>query len=141
MMQFNPDGSLKLPNKTVQNKLDNENRMKNVRCIEIKKEMVNFSAPKRCLLHLRLSDAMTDNRFVETTYNYFKDKATVPTKIIKLNDKEFDIEIGTDFKRCSDCTNLIHRYKDFLDGNVIELKGNCTYEPFRRGFTEEDYFD
>jgi hypothetical protein len=141
MMQFNPDGSLKLSSKALQQKKDDENRMKNSRCMLIKKEMVNFSAPKKCILRLRLSDAMTDNRFVETTYNYFKENAAVQTKLIKINDKEFDIEIGTDFKRCSDCTNLVHRYRDFLDGNIIEQKGNCTYEGFRMNFSYEDHFD
>jgi hypothetical protein len=141
MIQFNPDGSLKLGAKTVQQKIDNENRMKNSRCILIKKEMVSFSAPKRCILHIRLSDAIKDNRFIETTYNYFKEKASVPSKIMKINDKEFDIEIGTDFRRCSDCTNLVNRYREFLDGNIIEQKGNCTYENFRMNFSYEDHFD
>jgi hypothetical protein len=141
MMQFNPDGSLKLGAKTVQQKIDNENKMKNSRCILIKKEMVSFSAPKKCLLHIKLSDAIKDSRFVETTYNYFKEKASVPSKIIKLNDKEFDIEIGTDFRRCSDCTSLVNRYREFLDGNIIEQKGNCTYENFRQNFSYEDHFD
>jgi len=141
MMQFNPDGSLKLSSKTVQQKIDNENRMKNARCILIKKEMVNFSAPKKCILRLTLSDAIKDSRFVETTYQYFKEKASVPSKIIKLNDQEFDIEIGTDFKRCTDCSNLVNRFREFLDGNIIEQRGNCTFEPFRRGFSYEDHFD
>jgi hypothetical protein len=141
MIEFNPDGSLKLSSKTVQQKMDNENRMKTARCMLIKKEMVNFSAPKKCVLRIQLSDAIKDSRFVETTYQYFKEKASVPSKIIKLNDKEFEIEIGTDFKRCSDCTSLVNRYRDFLDGNIIEQKGNCTYESFRRGFSYEDHFD
>jgi hypothetical protein len=139
-MQFNPDGSLKLSSKTLQQKKDDENRMKNSRCILIKKDIVNFSAPKKCVLHIRLSDVFADNRFVEKTYNYFKENAKVPSKFIKINEKEFDIEIDTDFRRCSDCSSLVNRYREFLDGNIIEQKGNCTYEGFRN-FSYEDHFD
>jgi hypothetical protein len=141
MMQFNPDGSLKLPASTIQHKQETEDRMKKAKCILIKKEVVNFSAPKKCILHITLSDAMNENKFIENIHKYFKEQATTPSKLIKINEKEFDIEIGTDFKRCTDCTNLINRYKEFLDDAVILQKGNCTYEPFRRNFSYEDYFE
>ena len=143
MIEFNPDGSIKLPESLVKHNEEKEYKLKKGRCILFKKEMVNFKSPKKCLVHLRLSDAISDNRFVETTYRYFNETSQVPSKIIKVNEKEFDIEIGTDFRRCSDCNNLISRFREFLEGNVIEEKGNCTYEsPIRaRNFCYEDYFD
>jgi len=141
MFQFNPDGSLKLSQGTLQKKEETIDRMKRGKCILIHKEMVNFSAPKKCILRVKLSDAIVDNRFMESVHHYFKAQAEVPTKIIKLNDKEFDIEIGTHFKRCSDCTNLINRYREFLDDNLIEEKGNCTYAGLRTSFSYEDYFE
>lgn len=142
MFQFNPDGSLKLSAGTLQKKEDTINRMKVGKCILIHKEMVSFSAPKKCILRVKLSDAMSDNSFMENIHKYFKGQAETPTKIIKINDKEFDIEIGTNFKRCSDCTELIRRYRDFLDENLIEEKGNCTYEgPRGQSFCYEDYFE
>jgi hypothetical protein len=142
MFQFNPDGSLKLSQGTIQKKQENVDRMKRGRCILIHKEIVSFSAPKKCILRIKLSDAMTDNSFIENIHKYFKAQAETPTKIIKINDKEFDIEVGTNFKRCSDCTELIKRYNEFLDQNLILEKGNCTYEgPRGQSFTYEDYFE
>jgi len=141
MFQFNPDGSLKLSSGTMQKRQQDENRMKNTRCLRIKKEMVNFTAPKRCLLHITLSEPITDNRFIETTHRYFKEKAETQTKVIKISEKEFDIEIGTTFRRCSECTTLINRFREFMDGAVIEEKGNCTFEGLNRNFCYEDYFD
>ncbi len=142
MMQFNEDGSLKLSSSTIKKKQDNIDRMQKYRCIRVHKEMVNFSAPKKCLLHIRLSDVMTDSKFIETIHGYFKSSCDVPTKLIKINDKEFDIEIGTHFKRCSDCTTLVNRYREFMDDSLILEKGNCTYEPFSsRNFAYEDYFE
>jgi hypothetical protein len=62
--------------------------------------------------------------------------------LIKINEKEFDIEIGTHFKRCSDCTTLVNRYREFMEDSLIIEKGNCTYEPFSsRNFSYEDYFE
>jgi hypothetical protein len=140
MMQFNSDGSLKLSSGTLQKKQETIDRMKKGKCILVHKEMVSFSAPKKCILRVRLSDAIIDNAFMEKIHYYFKEHAEVPSKVIKLNDKEFEIEIGTHFKRCSDCTNLVGRYREFLDGNLIEEKGNCTYEG-RKNFSYEDYFE
>jgi hypothetical protein len=140
-MQFNPDGSLKLSSKTLQQRKDDEDRMRYKKCVLIRKEVVNFSAPKKCVLHLKLSDALIDSRFVETIYNYFKENAAVPSRFIKVNEKEFDIEIGTDFRRCSDCTNLVNKYREFLDGDIIEQKGSCTFSGFRNNFSYEDHFE
>lgn len=144
MVEFNEDGSLKLPASMEKKKQENEHRMKIGRCILIRKEMVSFAAPKRCLLHLRLSDAIVDNRFVETIHRHFNENSAVPSRLIKMDEKEFNIEIGTDFRRCSDCAKLIRQFRDFLGDNVIEEAGNCSYEnPFRgqnQNFCYEDHF-
>jgi len=141
MVEFNPDGSIKLPEAAVKSKQEKEHRLKSSKCILIRKEMVSFTAPKKCMLRLKLSDAITDNRFVETIHGYFSSDSEVPSKLIKVNEKEFDIEIGTHFKRCSDCTRLIGRFREFLYGNIIEERGNCTYEKMQRNFCYEDHFD
>ena len=145
MFEFNEDGSLKLPASMDKKKKENEHRMNIGRCIHIKKEMVDFTAPKRCLLHLKLSEAIIDNRFIETVHKRFNENSTVPSRLMKINEKEFNIEIGTDFKRCSDCTKLISLLREFVSDNVIEEAGNCSYSnPFggqNRNFSYEDYFD
>jgi len=140
MVEFNPNGSIKLPGQLARKHEENKEKLRQQRCIRIKREMINFTAPKKCILHITTSDAFSDNRFIENIYNYFKEKATVPNKIKKINEKEFEVEIGTEFKRCSECNSLINRYREFLDGNIIEEKGNCTFEGRKRNFCYEDYF-
>ena len=81
MFQFNSDGSLKLSQGTIQKKQENIDRMKKGRCILIHKEMVSFSAPKKCILRIRLSDMFIDNAFMEKIHFYFKSQAEVPSKI------------------------------------------------------------
>ena len=141
MVEFNPDGSIKLPEQFARNKEENKEKLKSRRCIKITRQIVSFTSPKKCILHIILSDVISDNRFIGNIYNYFKEKASVPTKIEKLNDREFKIEVGTDFRRCSDCNSLINQYREFLDGNIIEEKGSCTFEGMKKNFSYEDYFD
>ncbi|MFH1972415.1 MAG: hypothetical protein ABIJ18_02960 [archaeon] len=139
MMEFNSDGSLKLPEQMTRKKEENKEKLKKQRCILVKREIVSFSAPKKCVLQITLSDALHDNRFIETIYNYFKEKASVPHKLNKINEKQFEIEIGTDLKRCTDCNHLVNEYREFFEGNIIEEKGSCTFEG-RKNFCYEDYF-
>ncbi len=140
MVEFNPDGSIKLTGRIAKIDEEQKNRLRFQRCIKIKKEVVSTTAPKKCVLHFTISDAIKDIRFVGNLYNYFKETAEVPTKFIKLNDKEFQIEIGTNFRRCSDCNSLIGKYREFLDGNIVEETGACTFKG-NTNFSYEDYFD
>ena len=137
MAEFNPDGSIKLPERFYVN---NE-RLKSQRCIKIKREIASFSAPKKCILHITLSEAISDNRFVETIYNEFKNMASVPSSLKRINEKQFDIVIETDFRRCTDCNSLISEYREFLEGMLIEEKGSCTFEGRMKNFCYEDYFE
>lgn len=141
MIEFNPDGSLKISRKAIETKQDNINKLKTQKCIKIRREVVSDIAPKSCVLKITLSDAINDSRFIENIYNYFKISSSTPMKLIKINDKEYQISVGTDFKRCTDCLNLRNRYNEFLDGNVIQEKSGCTFEGFRRNFSYEDYFE
>ena len=141
MYEFNPDGSIKLPEKFVKKQEEDRKKLISQRCIKIKREMVSFTAPKKCVLRIKLSEFFKDDKFVHTIYGYFKNKASVPSSLKKINDKEFEVEIGTDFRRCTDCNSLIKEYREFLDGNIIDEKGNCTFEGFKRNFEYEDYFD
>ncbi len=141
MVEFNPDGSIKLPGYMQKKREDDSNRLKNQRCIKIKREVISFTAPKKCSLHITLSERITDIRFIENIYNYFRENASVPTTIKKINEKEFIVEVGTNFKRCSDCNSLVNRYREFLDGNLIDIKGSCTSEGRQKNFCYEDYFD
>ena len=141
MYEFNKDGSIELPDKFVKKKEEDKRKLISQRCIRIKKEVVSFNSPKKCVLKITLSDRFEDDRFIHTIYGYFKDKASVPSSLKKIDDKNFEVEIGTDFRRCTDCNSLICKYREFLDGNIIEEKGGCTFEGFKRSFEYEDYFD
>ncbi|MBU0615661.1 MAG: hypothetical protein KJ601_06215 [Nanoarchaeota archaeon] len=140
MTEFNEDGSIKLPYEIAQKKKQDTDKLRNQRCIAVKREVVSEKSPKKCVLHVRLS-GLLDEAFLVRLYSYFKENAEVPTKLVKVNDKEFDVEIGTCFRRCSDCNSLVGRFRESLDGNVIEDKGSCTFQGRSLEFCYEDYFD
>ena len=140
-MEFNADGSIKLPASLAKKNDEDKQRMQSQRCITVFKDLVSTTAPKKCILQITLSNALHDNRFIETIYREFKQTASVPSKIRQIDAKNFEVEIGTDFRRCSDCTSLLNKYREFLDGNLIEKKGNCTFEGRRSTFCEEDCFE
>lgn len=141
MVEFNPDGSIKIPEQSARNKEENKEKLRSQRCIKIKRDIINFTAPKKCVLHITLSESLHDNRFIETIYGHFREKAFVPNRLRKINEKQFDVEIGTDFRRCTDCNSLINEYREFLDGLIIDEKGGCTFEGRKRNFCYEDYFE
>ena len=142
MIKFNSDGSIKLPEKVNAQKEEQISRMKTARCIQIRKEIINHKAPKSCALHITLSDKITDSRFIENIYSEFNNNCEVPSKIFRLSDKEFKVEIGSCFTRCSNCTTLIQKYREFLNANLIEKQGSCTFGQNRQNnFSYEDYFD
>jgi len=137
MIEFNADGSIKIPERIAGEKRLNEEKLKNQRCMKIKKEVVSFDSPKKCMLRLRLSDSVSDSRFVKNIYDEFEENSTVPSKFSGINEKEFEVEIGTEFRRCTECCSLVAKYKGFIE--VIEEKGNCAFE--QRNFCYEDYFE
>lgn len=138
MVEFNPDGSIKIPAAIAANQEKKELKLKKERCILIKKELVDFK-PKKCILHIKVSEAFTDTSFVSDIFASFQKQADTPSKLIRLNEREFDAEIGTDFKRCTDCNRFVRMLREFLEGNMIEEKGSCTQK--ERVFAYEDYFD
>ena len=142
MIEFNPDGSIKLPHHMVNRQREEEQKMSCQHCMKIKRNLVSTSPPKKCVLEITLSKPIIDSFFVENLYNYFKQNASTPTNIKKIDSHSFEIEIGTDFKRCSDCSSLISKYREHLSGNIIEEKGNCTFQTrVSQNWSDEDYFD
>lgn len=140
-MEFNADGSLKLSGNLQRQKDEDKNKMISQRCIKIRKNVVSTYAPKKCILHITLSNMITDSKFIYTLYAYFNQNAVTPNILRKIDEKNFEVEIGSDFRRCSDCSSLIKRYKEFLNQNLVEEKGACTFEGRQNNFSYEDYFD
>jgi len=139
MIEFNPDGSIKLPSNISEEKNKKDNRIKNTKCAQVRKEVVSTYAPKQCILHIELSEKIDDTRYIEQAFNNFRDNSETPVKVKKVENRMYAIEIGSSFRRCSECNSVIGRLRDLLDGNVIVDKGSCTLK--EREFSYEDHFE
>jgi hypothetical protein len=140
-MEFNPDGSIKLPDKLQKRTDQNANKLLNQKCIKIRREIVSDYAPKKCHLNITLSKAIHDNRFITNIFNEWKSNIDTPSNLKKINENEFLVEVNTSFRRCTECNKLINTYREFLYSNLIDEKGTCTFEGFMKNFHYEDYFD
>ena len=136
MVEFNPDGSIKLPVSLAANIARKELKLKKEKCILIKKEFLDFK-PKKCVLHIKVSEVFEDSNFVSEIFHSLQ--LDTPVKLVKISEREFDIEVGSDFKRCSDCNHISRRFREYLEGNMIEEKGSCTQK--EKNFYYEDYFE
>ena len=142
MIDFNPDGSIKIPGHMQKRMNEHSDRMNNSKCIIVKKEVVNFTAPKKCILHVMISEKMENNSAVVNGFAAASSDSQTPMRLRKISEKEFEIEVGTNFRRCSDCTALIGKLKHNASGNLIKDKGNCTYRGFSsNNFCYEDHFE
>lgn len=139
MLQFNSDGSIKLPEKMANSRSRKQDKMRNERALILRKEIICKTSPKKCKLTLFLSDKIEDSRFVETIFNQVKINFETPVKLFKENRREFYIEIGTAFKRCTECSKLINEYRQFINGNFFEENWGCTFKP--REMCYEDHFE
>ena len=142
MVEFNPDGSIKLPSKIASMKNQDANKMQNSRCMKVRRDIVNSKAPKSCELFLVLSHKITDHRFVNTIFHEVYGKSETPMKLHQIGDNEYKVVIGTSFRRCSECCSLVNKYRSFLYSNLIEDSGMCTFKQNQQSnFCYEDYFE
>ncbi len=139
MIEFNSDGSIKLLGAAEKKKTEETNRFNTQKCIKLRREIVSEYAPKKCVLKIELSRLFDNTKFIANSFNYAKQNSQTPMKFIKINSKEFHVEIGTDFKRCSDCNRYVNNFREFFERNFIEDKGTCTFKG--RDFNFEDYFE
>jgi hypothetical protein len=142
-IQFNPDGSIKLPTQLAARAADQERQMALGRCFHVRKEVVSKAVGmKKCVLHVTVSEKMAAEMPVERIYKWFLEaNPETPTKIVKVDANRYAIEIGTAFRRCTDCTSFVSRLKGFTDGNIIIEKGMCSFEQNNRSFAYEDFFE
>lgn len=141
MVGFNPDGSIILPAGMAREKDDQEGRMRHGRCVRVRKEVVNDRPPKKCVLHVKVSEKVPMVDVMMVPYKGFVSATITPTRFNKINDKEAQVEIGSEFRRCSDCEALIKRFGEQLEGNIIVEDGNCASRKREQEFCDEDYFD
>jgi hypothetical protein len=122
-MEFNPDGSLKIP------KLYE----KKARRMNIRKDILSEYPPKSCILSVK-GDCSSVRRIFDSL------ERETPMKLSEA-DKGFEIVVGSDFKRCSDCRNLVYKLSAAVQGDCNIDNGTCSAKGSQQVFCYEDYFE
>ncbi|MFP4656372.1 MAG: hypothetical protein ACLFNK_02230 [Candidatus Woesearchaeota archaeon] len=130
-MEFNPDGSLKLG--PGMKKEDPKRKLETERCIHVRRDIVYERPPKKCRLLVSFSKLMQP--FLENTF------AETPVEIRRLDTHEFNVDIGSSFKRCNECNKFVTGLSGKVPGNLIEDKGTCTFRGRTQTFAFEDHFE
>ncbi len=126
-MEFNADGSLKIGGIAGKKREEDVYKMENTRCVTIVKEATKSTSPKLCTISITASPLIEPD-FIERTYGFFAKRVDSNVKLEKISDKEYRVIIGGGFSRCRDCQTLITSFRMYLDGNIIEKKGSCTFK-------------
>jgi hypothetical protein len=121
-MEFNPDGSLKIPEKF----------KTPLKRLNIRKDILSEYAPKKCRIHVT-----GEPNLVEKIICGFQ--CETPIKLSAYEDRH-EIEIGSDFKRCSDCRELVYKLSAIVQGDCHIDNGTCTAKGIQQKFCYEDYF-
>ena len=125
-MEFNADGSLKLSGSVNKKFEDDLHKMSNTRCVKITRNITRTFSPKLCTLTIEASPHVDPN-FVEKTFGFFSRRVDSTVKFTKLSSSEFQVTVGGEFSRCRDCMLLSYMFREYLNGNIIEKKGTCSF--------------
>lgn len=126
--EFNPDGSLKLPDNIVKKRKDDEKVFREEPAIRIVRDQISSITPLKCELTIEASDKLENPERIESVYNSargkFEHKAQL--SIQKINDKEYVVTIVSGQFRCSWCENFRRYLGEELNAKIIN-SGSCFY--------------
>ena len=125
-VEFNPDGSIKLPDRLVKKKIDDEKLFQEQPCIKIIKNQISSSTPLHCELKIQASKKLEDHKDIEKIFRRatgkFRHNAQLSIK--KINNREYTVSIISGMYRCDWCNNFKEFIKKELNVEVINL-GSC----------------
>lgn len=127
-IEFNPDGSMKLPENIVKKREDDEKIFREEPSIRITRDQISQITPLKCELTIGASDKLKNPERIESFYNYAKSafEHMAQLSIQKLSDKEYVVTIVSGQFRCSWCENFRKHLGKELNAKIIN-QGSCFY--------------
>lgn len=125
-MEFNDDGSLKVPEGRVKELVDDEKIFKNEPSIIITKNQISMENPARCELIIELSKNVEKPERIKGVFNLctgkFKHMAQLVMSDVKEN--KYKVSIVSGQYRCSWCTNFMDFIAKEMDVKILG-RGSC----------------
>ena len=132
-MEFNPDGSLKLPDCILKKKEGDDEIFSNEPSIRITRHQISPETPLKCELIIEASDKLDNPEKIKDFYNtaISKFKHMADLSIKKINERKYSVIIISGQFRCSWCESF-RRYLKGMNVKIIEW-GSCgDYTPSRQ---------
>lgn len=121
-LEFNCDGSLKVPNGFVKKLVDSDEVFKDDKAIRIVKKMVSCVNPLKCELLISCSNKFEEVGVVEKLFRSATGKFRHMAQLSfnKVNSYEFKVSIVSGQYRCSWCENFINYLGEKTDCKIID---------------------
>ncbi len=126
--EFNPDGSLKVPESLAKEKEDNDKIFENEPCIRVIRDQVSSVTPLKCELTIEASDKLINFKRIEDLYDLAtgKFKHAAKLSIQKINDKKYVVKIISGQFRCSWCEDFRKYLGEEMGVKVLNY-GSCFF--------------
>ena len=125
-IEFNADGSIKLPGKLQEKKEQQDSNFQDRAVIRITKCKVSASTPLKCELTITASDKVTNPKIISYLFQECSRNFTggADLSIRQTNDREYVISIISGYKRCTWCNQFMDYIRDETDF-AFQVKGYC----------------
>ena len=125
-MEFNLDGSIKLPKNVLKKKEDDKKTFLEKPSIRVIRNQISSTTPLKCELTIQASERLSDPKKIESIFKQSTGKFShmAQLSIKKINNREFLVKITSGMYRCSWCNN----FREFLgkEFNVEVInQGSC----------------
>lgn len=122
-IEFNPDGSMKLPEEIVNKKENDDKIFQNKPSIRIIRNQSSVETPLTCELCIQASNKLENFDKIESIYKRatgkFRHMANLSFR--KINNREYNVTIISGMYRCSWCEN----FRTFIEGEMNVKVINC----------------
>ncbi|MFH1439956.1 MAG: hypothetical protein ABIG89_05285 [Candidatus Woesearchaeota archaeon] len=125
-IEFNSDGSIKLPGQMQEKKDKDNSDFNNRSAIRITKSKVSASTPLRCELTITASDKVTNPKIISFLFNECSKNFTggAELSIRQINEREYVVSIVSGYKRCTWCNLFLDYIRDETNF-AFQVKGYC----------------
>jgi len=125
-IEFNPDGSMKLPENLAKKKEDEDRVFQDEPSVRIIRNQISTVTPLTCELVIQASDKLDDFEKIESVFREatgrFRHMADL--SIRKIGDREYTVKIISGMYRCSWCENFRRFIEREMKVKVINW-GSC----------------
>ncbi|MFH1064704.1 MAG: hypothetical protein V1729_06480 [Candidatus Woesearchaeota archaeon] len=126
-IEFNPDGSIKLPTKMASRRIAQDNTFDNYPCVRVTRDQISHSTPLKCDLIVDVSPKFMYPNRIETMYEFARDRFPheANMKMVKEGNRRYVISIISGRLRCSWCQAFRNHLQNNLECRFLQ-GGSCS---------------